>query len=85
MGSARQWEKVLGEGSAEAGLPGQLAVERCCDHSSTDACDGLGAGAAQAERAGSGFSPGNAPGWAWTGRWLLPAGLAAACSAFSPI
>lgn len=44
--------------------------------------DGPGCGAA---RAGDAFSPRRGLGRVWTGRWLLLAGLAAACSAYSPV
>lgn len=63
MGSARQWDKVLGGGSGEAGLQGQLAVEHCCDHSSTDACEGW----ALEQCRQRGLAPASLPG-------MLPAG-----------
>ena len=47
--------------------------------------DGPGGGAAQAARAGAGFSPGRGLGRVWKGWQLLPAGLAAACSAYGPV
>jgi len=92
MASARRCDEVLGGSPGEVSLlcqvPGKIlpwitpASVRAAAHPAAQ--DGLGGGAAKAARAGTGFSTGRGLSRVWPGWWLL-AGMAAACSAYSPV
>lgn len=90
MASARQQDDVPGGSPGEVGLLGWLLIKTlllitpalvgATGHPAARDCPGSGA-----VKAGTGSSPGTDLGKVWMGWWFLSAGLAAACSAYSPI
>lgn len=85
--------EVLGGSPGEVGLLGRLPIKTLPRISPASvgaaahpaARGGPGGGAVKAARAGAGFSPGRGFGRVWIRWWFLPAGLAAASSACSPV